>query len=247
MTKLAIIGGTGLTLIEGLTITRREMIKTPYGAPSCPLVFGELDGRPMVFLARHGSTHNIQPHQINYCANIWALSSVGVEKVIAVTAVRGITNTAKCGQLAIPNQIIDYTRGRINTFFDGGTDDAVKQIDFSEPYDAGLRKELVQVAGEAGINCVTEGTYGATEGPRMETKAEIAAMERDGCTMAGMTGMPEAGLSRELGLAYACCAVVAADAAGKGDVFDAQDVKGNLQSGMSSVRTLLKLSLPKLV
>ncbi|MBX2835250.1 MAG: S-methyl-5'-thioinosine phosphorylase [Gammaproteobacteria bacterium] len=247
MTTLAIIGGTGLALTEGVTITRREMVKTPYGAPSCPLAFGELAGKPMVFLARHGNTHNIQPHQINYCANIWALKSVGVEKVIAVTAVRGIAGNAACGKIAIPDQVIDYTHGRINSFFDGGTDDAVRQIDFSEPYDRVLRSELIAAAQDASIDCVTEGTYGATEGPRMETIAEIRVLERDGCTMAGMTGMPEASLARELDLAYASCAVIAADAAGKGKPYAEQDVKANLTQGMASVRSLLANCLPRLV
>lgn len=247
MTKLAIIGGTGLTLIEGFTIIKREMIKTPHGAPSCPLVFGELKGKPVVFLARHGSTHNIQPHQINYCANIWALKSVGVEKIVAVTAVRGISDESACGSLAIPDQIIDYTHGRINTFFDGGNDTAVQQIDFAEPYDSALRAELIECANESTLDCVASGIYGATEGPRMESTAEIARMERDGCTLAGMTGMPEASLAKELNMAYACCAVIAAKAAGKGKPFAQQNVESDLANGMAGVRKLLEESLPRLV
>lgn len=247
MTKLAIIGGTGLTSMEGLIITKREVIKTPHGAPSCPLVFGELNGNPVVFLARHGNTHNIQPHQINYCANVWSLKSVGVEKIVAVAAVRGITDEAACGTLAIPDQIIDYTHGRINTFFDGGSDAGVEQIDFAEPYDQLLRSELLAAVKEANIDYISGGTYGASEGPRMETIAEINRMERDGCNIAGSTGMPEAALARELEMSYACCAVIAAKAAGKGKAFKEQDVTSNLATGMNNVRNLVEKSLPRLV
>lgn len=218
MTTLAIIGGTGLTRMEGLTVTRREMVKTPYGAPSCPLVFGQLGGRDVAFLARHGSTHRIPPHCINYCANIWALHSVGIKKIIAVGAVGGIRkDSSAVGTIVIPDQIIDYTYGRESTFFDGGND-PVEHIDFSYPYDENLRQALIDGAeATEGQVVVKDGTYGVTQGPRLETAAEIRRMANDGCSIVGMTGMPEAALAAELGLAYACCAVVVNPAAGNND------------------------------
>ena len=214
MTTLAIIGGTGLTRMEGLTVIRREMIKTPYGAPSCPIVFGELGGQEVAFLPRHGSTHRIPPHRVNYCANIWALSSVGVEQIIAVGAVGGIHKDCTVGSIVVPHQIIDYTSGRENTFFNGG-DEPVEHIDFSFPYNQKLRTALIDGAKAAsGISLVDSGVYGVTQGPRLETAAEIARMANDGCTIVGMTGMPEAALAAELGIAYACCGVVVNPAAG---------------------------------
>ena len=217
MTTLAIIGGTGLTRMEGLTVTRREMVKTPYGAPSCPIVFGDLGGQSVAFLARHGSSHRIPPHRVNYCANIWALHSVGITRIIAVGAVGGIAENCPVGAIVVPDQIIDYTNARESTFFDGG-DDPVEHIDFSYPYDQTLRKALIHGAKAASdITVVEDGTYGATQGPRLETAAEIKRMARDGCTIVGMTGMPEASLAAELRIAYACCGVVINPAAGTHD------------------------------
>ena len=138
MATVAIIGGTGLTRMDGLTITRREMVKTPYGAPSCPILFGQLDDVPVAFLARHGNTHRIPPHRINYCANIWALNSVGIRQILAVAAVGGISADCTSGTLVIPDQIIDYTYDRTHTFFDGAPE-RIKHIDFSYPYDEALR------------------------------------------------------------------------------------------------------------
>ena len=218
MTTLAIIGGTGLSRMEGLTIERREMIKTPFGAPSCPILFGKLNGLAVAFLARHGSKHQIPPHQINYCANLWALDSVGIERIIAVGSVGGIADDCALGNIVVPDQIIDYTHGRENSFYDGthGLNDVmVRAIDFTEPYDDALRQALIDGGAESGQTVVASGTYGVSSGPRLETAAEIRRMERDGCTIAGMTGMPEAALARELGVAYACCAVVVNRAAGK--------------------------------
>lgn len=217
MTTLAIIGGSGLTRMDGLRVTRREMVKTPYGAPSCPIVFGELGGREVAFLARHGSSHRIPPHRINYCANIWALNSVGIKRIIAVGALGGIRSDSAVGSIVIPDQIIDYTHGREGTFFDGG-DDPVEHIDFSYPYDETLRSALIEGArATVGVQVVDNGVYGVTQGPRLETVAEIRRMANDGCSIVGMTGMPEAALAAELGIAYACCGVVVHPAAGKNE------------------------------
>ena len=239
MTSLAIIGGTGLARMEGLKITRREMVKTPYGAPSCPVIFGELQGQSIIFLARHGSSHAIPPHRINYCANLWALQSVGVDRIIAVGAVGGIASNCTTGTLVVPDQIIDYTHGRKATFFDGPPD-AVKHVDFTFPYDADLRDGLIRAASTAGESCIGEGTYGATQGPRLETAAEVRRLERDGCTVVGMTGMPEASLARELDIAYACCAVVVNPAAGKSaGIIEMDDLMKAVASGMQSARAVI--------
>lgn len=244
MTTLAIIGGTGLARMEGLTITRREMVKTPYGAPSCPIVFGEMDGQEVAFLPRHGSTHRIPPHRVNYCANIWALNNVGITQIIAVGAVGGICENCTVGSIVIPDQIIDYTHDRESTFFDGG-EDPVEHIDFSYPYNEMLRKALINGAHKAGdINVVESGTYGATRGPRFETAAEVHRMARDGCTIAGMTGMPEASLAAELRMAYACLAVVVNPAAGiDGKPVDTGGMPVIIAAGMEKARKVLHNTL----
>jgi 5'-methylthioinosine phosphorylase len=245
MAELAIIGGTGLTSLKGLEITRREMVHTPYGEPSAPLSHGVLSGKEVVFLARHGYGHTIPPHRINYLANIHALKQTGVEKVIAIAAVGGISADMPPGQLAIPDQIIDYTWSRSSTFFEEGLTH-VTHIDFTSPYDEELRQILITSAREIGIKLCESGTYGVTQGPRLETAAEIKRMERDGYTLVGMTGMPEAALARELELGYATCAVCANWAAGKGDStsisFD--DIEKNLKVGMDKVRNLLEHLVP---
>lgn len=239
MTTLAIIGGTGLTRMEGLKIARREMVKTPYGAPSCPVIIGELHGRSVAFLARHGNTHAIPPHRINYCANLWALHSVGIRQIIAVGAVGGIADNCRTGTLVVPDQIIDYTHGRTATFYDGPPDE-VRHIDFTRPYDERLRAALIAAADSAEVSCIGEGTYGATQGPRLETAAEIRRLERDGCTIVGMTGMPEAALARELGVAYACCAVVVNPAAGKSDgSIEMGSIRQAVEAGMQSARSVI--------
>ncbi|MFT5894536.1 MAG: 5'-methylthioinosine phosphorylase [bacterium] len=244
MTTIALIGGTGLTKMEGLTVTHREMVKTPYGAPSSPLVFGELNGAPVAFLARHGSTHRIPPHRVNYCANIWALNSVGIERIIAVGAVGGISEECSVGAIVVPDQIIDYTAGRQNTYFDGG-EEPVEHIDFSYPYNEILRCALITSAKASDqVNVVESGVYGATQGPRLETAAEIRRMANDGCTIVGMTGMPEAALAAELGIAYACLGVVINAAAGTNDKpIDTTELPAAIAAAMENVRQVLNLTL----
>ncbi|MFW6190989.1 MAG: S-methyl-5'-thioinosine phosphorylase [Thiohalospira sp.] len=239
MADLAIIGGTGLTTLEGLAITGREVVNTPYGEVSGPVVHGELDGREVLFLPRHGPGHTIPPHRINYRANLWALNAVGAEKVIAVNAVGGIAEPMWPGRLAIPDQIIDYTRGRVNTFFDQGNGEVV-HIDFTDPYCEELRQVMLRAGEAAGLDLAGEGTYAATQGPRLESRAEVEALERDGCHLVGMTGMPEAALARELELCYASCCVVANRAAGKGEsVITMDEIRHYLHAGMEDVRRLL--------
>ncbi len=242
---LAIIGGTGLTALATLQIIRKEMVSTPYGEPSGPLTHGVLAGHDVVFLARHGYGHTIPPHQVNYRANLWALRHIGVDQVIAITAVGGITPRMAPGMLVIPDQIIDYTYGRQQTLFEGDLAH-VTHIDFTYPYDEALRTLLIDTAREQNLPAVERGVYGATQGPRLETAAEIARMERDGCDLVGMTGMPEASLARELGLAYACCSVVANWGAGKGpSTITMDEIERTLLGGMAQVRTLLRHLIPK--
>ncbi|NIR60319.1 MAG: S-methyl-5'-thioinosine phosphorylase [Gammaproteobacteria bacterium] len=245
MTKLAIIGGTGLTSLATLEITHREVVQTPYGEPSGALTQGLLYGKEVVFLARHGYGHSIPPHRVNYRANLWALREIGAGQVIAVAAVGGIRDDLEPGRIAFPDQIIDYTWGRDHTFVEGDLTH-VTHIDFTQPYCVELRQMLVQAAREAKLHAVESGTYGATQGPRLETAAEVERMARDGCDMVGMTGMPEAALARELELCYASCAVVANWAAGRhGEHIAMDEIERHLRDGMARVRTLFEHVLPK--
>lgn len=244
MADIAIIGGTGFSSLKMLEITHREMVSTPYGLPSAPIVFGEICGKKVAFLARHGGGHTIPPHKVNYCANLWALQSVGVEKVIAIAAVGGIRNDMAPGKLAFPDQIIDYTTSRVSTFFEDKAK-PVTHIDFTYPYSSSLRDALIGISKKQNLDACENGVYGATQGPRLETAAEITRLEQDGCTMVGMTGMPEAALSRELELRYSCCAVIANWAAGKGEgEITMEEIEANLKEGMEKVRVLLENALP---
>ena len=240
MAKVAIIGGTGLTHIDGLEIVSREIIQTPYGEPSGPLVKGVLSEKTVYFLPRHGAGHTIPPHKINYRANIWALKEVGITNVIAVNAVGGISDEMQAGVIAIPDQIIDYTWSRINTFFEDSLKNVV-HIDFSYPFSEALREQIINSAKKNQIAIVSKGTYAATQGPRLESIAEIKRLENDGCHIVGMTCMPEAALAREKELNYASISVVANLAAGKGDgELTMEMIEKNLSSGMARVRALLQ-------
>jgi len=245
VSDLAIIGGTGLTSLAGLEIVRREVVSTPHGEASGPLIHGVFGGKQVVYLARHGYAANIPPHRVNYRANVWAIQHIGVRKVVAVNAVGGIRpDLQHPGRLAIPDQIIDYTYSRGHTFFEDGLAHVV-HIDFTEPYCEALRAVLLEAARRAGLDVADRATYGATQGPRLETSAEIDRLERDGCDVVGMTGMPEAALARELGLCYATCAVVANAAAGRSPgALSMEEIDRNLKSGMDSVRRLLAEAIP---
>lgn len=211
-----IIGGTGLNRLAGLEIARREVMRTPWGEPSGAFTFGKLGGHEIVFLARHGYGHTIPPHRVNYRANMWALRDAQVEGVLAVTSVGGIRAGFQPGDLVVPDQIIDYTHGRGHTYFDGSGAE-VTHIDFTWPYTPAMRERILAAARGAGEQVHDGGTYGATQGPRLETAAEIRRMQQDGCDLVGMTGMPEAALAREIGLQYGCLSVVVNHAAGMGD------------------------------
>ena len=246
MTKIAIIGGTGLTSIKGFKETGEEVISTPFGKASAPLIQGDLFGQEVCFIARHGINHTIPPHKINYRANIWSLKNAGIEKVISVNAVGGIRNDMQPSTLIIPDQIIDYTTSRINTFFEEELSDVV-HIDFTQPFCEELRQSIINVAGDKNIDVIPEGTYAATQGPRLETAAEVNRLERDGCHLIGMTCMPEAALAREQGLCYASISVVANLAAGRGtEDLNMDMIEKNLNEGLERVHQLIETVIPTL-
>ena len=239
---LAIIGGSGLSQLASLEVTQRKVVRTPYGEPSGALTFGKLGSREVMFLARHGYGHTIAPHQVNYRANIWALKEQAVEGVISVASVGGIRREFGPGTLVLPDQIVDYTWGRRSTFFEG-PGNPVTHIDFTAPYSTALRAKIVAAAGACGEALVARGVYAATQGPRLETVAEINRLERDGADMVGMTGMPEAALAREAGLEYAAIAVVANHAAGRGESAHGVELKrieAVLEQTMGRVRRIIE-------
>lgn len=239
MTVYGIIGGTGLTQLEGLVLKDAQLPDTPYGAPSAPLQRGELAGQDVVFLARHGHPHRIAPDKVNYRANLWALHQAGVQAVIAVNTVGGIHADMGSGHLCVPDQLIDYTWGRAHSYFDGESE-PVQHIDFSYPYDQALRERLIAALKALGFVHSDYGVYGVTQGPRLETAAEIIRMECDGCDIVGMTSMPEAALARELGLPYACLALVVNPAAGKSQgIITMAQIEQVLAGGMDKVRAVL--------
>lgn len=242
----AIIGGSGLAELQGLVITRREVMRTEYGEPSGALTFGKLSDRDVVFLNRHGPGHTIPPHRVNYRANVFAMKQAGVGRIIAINAVGGIDNDLNPVGLVIPDQILDYTYTRKHTFYDSAHG-PVKHVDFSYPYTEGLRRKIIDTALQNDISLTSAGTYAATQGPRFETAAEVNRMERDGATIVGMTGMPEAILARELEIDYAMIAVVSNTAAGRSGLeISVEEIKKNLQLGMDNTRALLELVIPRL-
>ncbi|MDH4188822.1 MAG: S-methyl-5'-thioinosine phosphorylase [Betaproteobacteria bacterium] len=239
---LAIIGGSGLSQLSDLEATQRKVVRTPYGEPSGPLTYGKLRGSEIVFLARHGYGHTIPPHQVNYQANIWALKDAGVEAVVSVASVGGIRHDLGPGTLLVPEQIIDYTWGRRSTFFDGG-DTPVTHIDFTRPYSDALRDRILRAARDCGEALLDGGVYAATQGPRLESAAEINRLERDGAEVVGMTGMPEAALAREVGLQYAAISVVANYAAGRAESTQAvplERIEAVLDEAMRRVRRIIE-------
>ena len=238
----AIIGGTGMTQLANLEVSRRQAVRTPYGEPSGPLTFGAIRGVPVMFLARHGDGHTIPPHQVNYRANLWALKEQGAGEIVSVASVGGIRADLGPGIIVVPHQIIDYTWGRMSTFFEN--EEPVKHIDFTEPYTTGLRGKLLAAAKTCGETVVDGAVYGATQGPRLETTAEIDRLERDGADIVGMTGMPEAALAREIELGYAAVAVVVNHAAGRGASARGvalQEIEEVLKHAMGRVRKIIEV------
>jgi 5'-methylthioadenosine phosphorylase/5'-methylthioinosine phosphorylase len=240
MNKIAIIGGTGLTSLASVKITDTREVETPYGNPSSALSFGQIGDKEIIFLPRHGKPHNIAPHKINYRANIHALKENNVKNIIAINAVGGITSEMRPGRIVIPEQIIDYTYDRKHTFFEDNLDE-VTHIDFTNPYSADLGKQLATASLMSGQEVFIGGVYAATQGPRLESAAEVKKLEKDGCDIVGMTGMPEAALARELDINYACLALVVNWAAGKSnEEITIAVIEKHLEQGIGKVRLILE-------
>ena len=243
---VAVIGGTGVYQLPGLTIeTRVPAAPTPWGDPSDAVTVGRMAGRRVLFLARHGERHALAPHQVNYRANLWWLHQLGARAVLGINSVGGIRADLPPRTLALPEQIIDYTWGRAGTF-GGEQGRPVTHIDFARPYGEALRQSLFAAAHSAGVALREGGCYGCTQGPRLESAAEIERLRRDGCTMVGMTGMPEAALARELGIDYACLAVVANWAAGcdpNPHPVTLQEVQMHVRTAGAGIAPLLRVLL----
>ena len=234
---IGIVGGSGLADIKGLSFVEEHKVNTPYGDISSPIRQANYNSMQVMFLARHGAPHHIPPHAINYRANLWALKQLGVDKSIAINAVGGITSNMGPAVIALPDQLIDYTYGREHTFAHTAQDQ-LQHADFTYPYDQSLRKKLAVAFDGDNISYQYGGVYGATQGPRLETAAEVLRLERDGCDLVGMTGMPEAALARELGIAYCSVCLVVNWAAGKSDSLITMDeIEAVMNSGMSHVRS----------
>jgi 5'-methylthioinosine phosphorylase len=246
-TTIAVIGGTGMNQWPKFEIDKRLDLDTPYGKPSAPLLEGRVYGIRAIFLARHGEGHKLPPHAINYRANLWALREAGVKSIVAIAAVGGIAPWLPPAGVAVPHDLIDYSWGRDHSYSDGSAGSELKHVEFTEPYSERVRRELLHGALAAGIDIAEAGVMGVTQGPRLETTAEIKRMKRDGCDMVGMTGMPEAALARELGLDYACLALSVnwgAGLMGNGDIH--AEIHQSIEIGMGKVRAILSRALPAL-
>lgn len=243
----AIIGGTGLTSLNEFKLIKKHCVETPFGYTSSEITEGvfegsEEEGAAIYFLSRHGSPHVIPPHKINYRANIWALKHLKIENVIAVNAVGGINPQLDAGSLCVPDQLIDYTYRRENTFFDVNNSEHIPvHIDFTEPYSKELREKIIALGDFLNLPIMKSACYGCVEGPRLETRAEINRMDKDGCDIVGMTGMPEAGLAREMEINYASICLVVNKAAGRGDgAITMAMINQTLKDGMEKVYTILR-------
>lgn len=239
MQRIAIIGGTGLTRLNGPEVIQEHWLETPLGKPSGAIQEGRWEGCEVLFLARHGHPHAVPPHRVNYRANLLALKELGTDAILAVNAVGGIHPLMGAGALVVPDQIVDLTYGRDNTFFDGDYL-PLDHIDFTEPFDAGLRQQLLKAGRDCGFAVHDRAVVAVTQGPRLETAAEINYLERIGCDLVGMTSMPEAALARELGIPYASLALVVNPAAGRSDsLITMDDIRAVLDQGMDKVRDIL--------
>jgi purine nucleoside phosphorylase len=240
---VGLIVGSGFALL-GFEVAARSPTKTPYGEPSSPVLTVQIGEQRVACIARHGERHAVAPHEINYRANLWALHERGVRTCIGVNTVGAIAHGFAPADLAVPDQLIDYTWGRVGTF---GGDRNVMHVDFTEPFDPTLRGRLAAAVDDCGYGA-RRGTYGVTQGPRLETAAEIDRLERDGCAMVGMTAMPEAALARELGWAYAICAVAVNYAAGRspGGLPIMAEIAASMTLGMRRIAEVVRRVTPSL-
>lgn len=238
MPMLGVISGSGMYDIPGLEITDSAMIRTPYGEPSDIYRIGTLSGKEVVFLPRHGSPHHIQPHKINYRANIWGFRELGVTKIISIGASGGISGKAALGIATVPDQIIDMTSGRLSTFYD---EEEVVHIDFTEPFCPDLRNYIFSAAERSGVAIMKSGVYVCVNGPRLETSQEIRTFSLWGADMVGMTAMPEASLARELEICFACISFITNFAAGIAQKkLTATEVVETIRASTEKLHSLLK-------
>lgn len=245
--SIAIIGGSGLYSLrgEGVRGSVRDF-STPYSAVPIRLQLENIDDKQIWFFARHGKDHSIPPHKINSRANLWALKEAGVKRIIAVNAVGGISSKMSPGQLVIPDQIIDYTYGHDQTYYDG-LSSLHNHINFTFPYNQKLGSCLAGICVKLGLSVIDSATYGCTQGPRLETAAEIIKLKQDGCDIVGMTGMPEAALARELDMDYVCFARVVNWAAGIAkEAITMDDIHRVLEEGLVDIRRVLLATLSEL-
>jgi 5'-methylthioadenosine phosphorylase len=242
MPRLGVIGGSGLYEMPGLSIVEKRTVSTPFGEPSAPYVMGRFGEVETAFLPRHGQTHRMPPHRINYRANLWGFRELGVERVISVNATGGIRKGLTPGELVVLDQVIDMTQGaREGTFYDEGE---VVHVDFTEPYCPETREALFQAGNRHGIGLGERGTYLCVNGPRLESRAEIEHFATMGADVVGMTGMPEAALARELELCFAALAVVTNHAAGlSGRKLTTDEVMESMESANERIKTVLKEAL----
>ncbi|MFT6790942.1 MAG: 5'-methylthioinosine phosphorylase [Cellvibrionaceae bacterium] len=251
MGLVAIIGGSGFDTYDSLVVNDAIIRETPYGNHSGPILMGRLGNSRCVFLPRHGAGHKTPPHQVNYRANLWMLKELGVTDVIACNVVGGITSHMSPDTIVIPDQLIDYTYGRENTFYDGMQShllgknfENLSHIDFTSPYSEPLRQKIIKFFEASQLDCVPRGVYACTQGPRLESIAEIERLKRDGCNIVGMTGMPEVGLAREIGIEYVCVALVVNWAAGVAtETLSMVDIMHTVRKNMGEIKSLM----PKLI
>ena len=237
MAMLGLIGGSGFDQ-WGAPVERR-IIGTPFGEPSDAFEAFDIGSTRLWFLPRHGSDHGIAPHRVNYRANIFGFSTLGVDAVLTVNAVGSLDVNLPGGSLVLPNQLIDYTYGRENSFHDGVAGD-LDHVEFADPFSHRWRAHLLRAGASSGVAVRDGGCIAVTQGPRLETAAEIRRLARDGSDLVGMTSMPEAVLARELGLPYATLAVVANLAAGLEDEpIAAEAIEQTLAGAMDRVQTLI--------
>lgn len=232
----ALIIGSGLEDLGGGDAGSE--VETAYGLPSAPVHRLRFGDQQVLSLARHGEGHALPPHIINYRANVVALKILGADAIIALNTVGVITSVREAGQIAVPDQLLDYTWGREQTIYDGRRG-VVGHIDFTQPFSNDLRQRLLSAAANAGVDCYDGGTYATTQGPRLETAAEIDRLERDGADYVGMTAMPEAAIAREVGLDYACIAMVVNRAAGRGNVPIHADVEASTSGARNATISTL--------
>ncbi len=234
--RRAIIAGSGFAALGDEA--PRLTVSTRYGRPSSAIRRRRFGAEDVYVLLRHGEAHDIAPHAINYRANLKALSLIGVTTVIAINTVGSIARGVRPGQLAVPSQLIDYSWGRVHSIYDEPCAN-LDHVDFTRPVAEGLRQQLLRAARQVGAHCHDGGVYGVTQGPRLETAAEVDRYERDGVDYLGMTGMPEAGIARELGLDYAMLSLVVNVAAGRGARAIHEDIEVSTASARRAALAVL--------